>query len=326
MSESFFNFVHRTHAEDVAKWEKWIEDHPQHADTVERAILVVRSLRFQADKEDLDAVERQWKQLQDRLHKEAFAYGHRTAATRKLFYFLSAACMVAVLGTGLWFTFWRNSMVVFETDIAQKATLSLPDGSEVTLNRNSSIRYHRSWENDSVRKVWLEGEAYFKVAQREGNSGFKRFEVHAESFVIDVIGTVFHVNTLDGGYVSLESGRIDLRKTGQSWMATLQPGQSAKINATGEIEMSEMTIRPHISWVDDKISLNDNSLKEIIHFIESTYGLVVQCNDEKLLQRKLSGQVKIDNIDDLLSVLEKVLGLVIVKDGQIVKIFEIKKT
>lgn len=324
-SESFINFVHRSNPENVAKWEKWIKDNSRYEELVERTALVVSSLQFNTN-ENTETELQQWHKLQDRMRKEAYMKTGRSSSSKKLIHGLVAVFAGALISVALWFQMEYNPMVNFETDIAQKATLTLPDGSEVTLNKNSSIRFQKSWDNDSVRQVWLEGEAHFKVNPNKLNNGkFRRFEVHTATLLIDVVGTVFSVDTDNESYVALESGRVDIRKKGENEVFTLKPGQSAKINPIGELVLSEVNVKPHISWVDGKILLNDNTLAEIIQFIEGSYSLTVQCDDETLMKRQLSGQIRLDNIDDLLYVLEKVLDLVIVRDNDTVKIIELKK-
>lgn len=324
-SESFINFVQRSNAEDVAKWEKWIQANPQHEELVERAALVISSLQFNTN-ENPEAELLQWYKLQDRIRKEAYKKRGESTPFRKLIYGLAAVFAAALVSVVLWFQIWHNPMITFETDIAQKATLTLPDGSEIALNKNSSIRFQKSWDKDSVRQIWLEGEAHFKVKPNKmDNSGYRRFEVHTDELVIDVVGTVFNVNTEADTYVALESGRVDIRQKGKKDIYTLQPGQSVKINPVGDLVMSDMHVKPHVSWVDNKILLNDNTLAEIIQFIEGSYGLTVQCDDETLLKRQLSGQIKLENIEDLFHVLEKILDLVIVRDNDTVKMVEFKK-
>lgn len=335
-SESFVRFVHHRSPEDVQEWEQWMKDHPEHADTVERAILVLESLRFTAP--DHPSPEAHWDLLQDRIQQETFVKRGRSHS-RKFVYGIAAMAGAALLTVFLWFQFWHNPMITFETDIANRATLSLPDGSEVTLNRNSSIRFKKSWDKEPVRQVWLEGEAHFSVIH-EGQTMARRFEVYTEALQIEVLGTVFTVNTRDHHAVSLESGRVDIRPSVEARqrrlpslkgdqpdaeVITLEPGQTLKIQEDGLLVTSQTNLKPHISWVDGKILLNDNSLKEIIHFLEVSYGLAVQCENQLLLERKLSGQVRLDHIEDLLQVLERVLDLVIVKDDQTLKILEIKK-
>lgn len=328
-SDSFINFVHQRNPEDVAKWLKWIEDHPEHEELVERTRLVIKSFDYDHGVQDRALVTSQWLELEARIRRERrefVATPRRSATPMRWVGWGAAALLTLVLSFTVWMYVTHNPMVSFETGIAQHATLSLPDGSEVTLNRNSTIRYRKNWETDAVRQVWLDGEAYFKVTNTktpDGNS--RRFEVLTNDVTIRVVGTEFSVNTIGESRVILESGRVDIQKKGDPSVLTLTPGQSVKVSEEGELILSEIKTKPHISWVDGKILLNDNSLREIIYFLESSYGLKVHCDDAALLDRKLSGSVRLDNIDDLLHVLEKVLGLVIVHHGETIKIFEIKK-
>ena len=320
-SESFINYVLGDNLEDVTYWEQWIAENPRYHGEVQRSIVVIKSLDFNQralqDKGSLSS----WQVLQRRIRKETY-YTHKTPVITARWALMAAVAFICIIvGSLYWFKFHYNPIVNFNTDIAQNATINLPDGSEVILHKNSSIRFYKSWDRDTVRKVWLDGEAYFRVRPNPRSDGsYRRFEVHTAQLLINVVGTVFSVNTNEGDYVMLESGRVDIQKKGEGQVYTLKPGQSAQISASGDLVMNEPSKKPRISWVDGKILLNDNALYEIIEFMEESYGLQVECSNEALLHRKLSGQVRLDNIEDLLNVLKKVLDLVVEREGNTVKI------
>ena len=81
----------------------------------------------------------------------------------------------------------------------------LSDGTRVTLNASSRLRYPTSFDG-SAREVWLDGEAYFDVSRDPR----KPFVVHTERQRIRVLGTSFNVMAYDGdtfNIVTLLSGR-----------------------------------------------------------------------------------------------------------------------
>lgn len=81
--------------------------------------------------------------------------------------------------------------------------VELPDGSIVLLNHNSTITYNEKFE---IRRVHLDGEAYFKVV-----SSNKPFIVTTKLGEISVLGTKFNVNSTDDKLeVEVESGKVKL--------------------------------------------------------------------------------------------------------------------
>ena len=84
----------------------------------------------------------------------------------------------------------------------------LSDGTRVTLNASSRLRYPTSFDG-SAREVWLDGEAYFDVSRDPR----KPFVVHTERQRIRVLGTSFNVMAYDGdtfNIVTLLSGAVQL--------------------------------------------------------------------------------------------------------------------
>jgi ferric-dicitrate binding protein FerR (iron transport regulator) len=72
---------------------------------------------------------------------------------------------------------------------------NLPDGSKITMNKNTKLSYVVNAEN--VREVKLEGEAYFEVVHNEKQP----FMIDMDGVKIKDIGTEFNVKALPGSDV-----------------------------------------------------------------------------------------------------------------------------
>lgn len=93
---------------------------------------------------------------------------------------------VLVVGLGIYFGFFNRQLTRVEASISENTALQLPDASAVVLNAASSLRYNNNdW--DKKRKVYLQGEAYFKVAKGA------TFEVTTKTGTVTVLGTQFNV-------------------------------------------------------------------------------------------------------------------------------------
>ena len=81
----------------------------------------------------------------------------------------------------------------------------LPDGSQVTLARNSRISFAADLDKQANREVFLTGEAFFKVTSNPEHP----FMVYADGLVTRVVGTSFSVQTGNKKVsVIVETGKV----------------------------------------------------------------------------------------------------------------------
>ena len=78
--------------------------------------------------------------------------------------------------------------LVVHADRGERSWVTLPDGTQVKLNAESSLSYTHDFGRE-LRQVNLEGEAYFEVTRNED----KPFVVHTKYLDIEVLGTSFKV-------------------------------------------------------------------------------------------------------------------------------------
>jgi ferric-dicitrate binding protein FerR (iron transport regulator) len=87
----------------------------------------------------------------------------------------------------------RNSFTETIIPLGQKGQVVLADGTKISLNSGSKLRYPSNF-NGTSREVFLEGEAYFDVAHNEE----KPFLVHSGKLTVKVLGTVFNLKAYSG--------------------------------------------------------------------------------------------------------------------------------
>jgi len=117
---------------------------------------------------------------------------------------IAATLAVAVLGGAGW-QFWPSPTLTnqqFRTGVGEKATVTLADGSVVTLSTDTLVRTRKDGEK---RLVYLDrGQAYFKVAHDKAHP----FEVHAAGRTVTAVGTAFEVRVDHGFKVTLVEGKV----------------------------------------------------------------------------------------------------------------------
>jgi len=141
---------------------------------------------------------------------------------------------------------------LYTTDGGEKRRIILPDGSRVFLNENTRLAYSGNWKNDEKRKVSLQGEAYFKVEEKNYRGKKIKFVVSTRSLNVEVTGTAFDVNAGNRKTrVYLNSGRVQLRISGKSETVGMNPGEMVEYNpATGSLNSRRTNNPSFISWLE----------------------------------------------------------------------------
>ncbi len=100
-----------------------------------------------------------------------------THSQRKIFPWVwkVAAAFIGMLflaGIGWWYYDYEIRTALYATTFGEVKNITLPDGTGVVLNANSSLRVSDNTSEDSVREVWLEGEAFFSVTHTPDHQRF----------------------------------------------------------------------------------------------------------------------------------------------------------
>ena len=125
-------------------------------------------------------------------------------------------------------------------------SIVLEDGTKVWLNAESKLRYPVAFVGDE-RKVYLEGEAYFKVAK-----GSKPFLVDVQGQVVKVYGTEFNISAYPSGvmvYTTLIEGKVSVQAINGENNIILEPGTQSVFNKNSlEIALREVNTEEVVSW------------------------------------------------------------------------------
>jgi ferric-dicitrate binding protein FerR (iron transport regulator) len=219
----------------------------------------------------------------------------------------AAAAAVAGITAGggwLWQTQHRPAALAtasYATPYGQTRLVQLPDGSEVTLNAHSTLRYAATTDARQPREVWLDGEAFFSVKHTVDN---KRFVVHTTgNFNVEVLGTKFTVyRRHEQARVVLLSGkvRVDFADHARPDVI-LKPGELLQTadNKPKAVVHKAVKAASYAAWTDDRMSFDATSLTEVATRLQDTYGVEVVVADSALNQRRFTGTFPTGNLDVL---------------------------
>ncbi len=200
------------------------------------------------------------------------------------------------------------------TAYGEQQTVSLPDGSVVIVNANSRLSYHETWEEDKTRKVWLEGEAYFKVSkQKSSDNSHIKFVVYADDLEVQVLGTEFNVlNRAEAVQVVLSEGKVHLRSDKAHLSLDMQPGEMVEYNsATNAAPVVRQKVNPQVltSWKDEELVFQDEAVGKIADRLEATYGYQITFEDEAIRQEKFTVSIPANEVELLFPMLTRAFSL-----------------
>lgn len=184
-----------------------------------------------------------------------------------------------------------------------RTSVTLPDGSLVWLNSNTSFKYPTTFASEN-RVVELDGEAYFEVMKNEGKS----FIVKTNKYNVEVLGTTFNVEAYanEASFkTGLFTGKVKLYKEQQENESLyLKPGEAAEL--IGDALQVSSANQNSFRWKDGLIILEDKSFTEIMHLFEKYYDVQIIIKNDKTKELGYKGKLRIsDGIDHALRVLQK---------------------
>lgn len=220
---------------------------------------------------------------------------NRSHGLRRLLGVAAIVLFVIAIGTHFYLKQSRAiEWVVIITDPkSDLQTVLLPDGSSVMLNASSVFRYPKRF-NPREREVFLDGEAYFDVA----DDTRRTFIVHTEKQRVNVLGTEFNVlayasdpytiTTLISGDVHLE---IYNNEDSLKSEIAMKPNQQVFFDK----DLQETTIRevdPQevTSWLNGVYSFKDTPLEHIARRLEKVHGVSFIIPREELRKEQYTGK------------------------------------
>lgn len=252
---------------EAAEFEQWLASNPEDKKNFEDLKNIWDAYGEIKLKQGLSKEER-WQKIRDRVYltPESRRTFSKSLNWRNLSY-----AAAAVIVFGFIYTWWNTTRL--ETVVAHrgsKTTATLPDGSEVTLNAESSIKYSsRKWQKN--REVLLAGEAFFKV-EAVGTT----FSVKADLATTEVLGTSFNVKARGRKVeVSCVTGKVSVKSNKASHNpVVLRPGfastvvQNQKPSAPYQFNIDEMT-----GWTIGEIYFQSTPLPQVFDEISRQFDI-----------------------------------------------------
>jgi transmembrane sensor len=237
--------------------------------------------------------------------------------TRNWLRWVAAASILLLFSLGSMWKFQdRLLFVTYTTAYGEIKSISLSDGSQVTLNANSSLKVPRFGIGQSSRQVYLKGEANFSIVHTPEN---QRFVVQTDSsFSVEVLGTEFSVlarPSFTGVVLTRGKVKVHYRKTERLVkQLTMLPGDRVKLDSEGQLQVDRVAHPENFSaWKDHRYVFENAALWQINRLLRDNYGLQVEIRGKKLAEQTLSGSFQARTADELLQAISEVLEVNVVR-------------
>jgi len=228
---------------------------------------------------------------------------------------MAATVMALVAG---WYGMTRREvgpagpMTIYATVNAQRANITLPDGSTVALNVATRLEVPADYLAGN-RTVRLQGEALFTVRHRDGAP----FTVIAGPSTTRVLGTSFvvrHYSMDTSATIAVHDGKVITRST------VVSAGEQVDVSARGTSAIRPMD-PAQMSFASGTLALKQVPLSDAVVELNRWYNTRIRLGDSSLAQRRINGEFKSESLDTLADMLEWTLNLRVVHDGRVLVLY-----
>ncbi len=239
------------------------------------------------------------------LRLERGGAGHSAARATRLaaLRFARRAAMAAgvtlTVGGGLWWTFMNRldrsptQYAVYSTEQGGRRTVTLRDGTHVTLGPQSRLRVARHPSTSNGREVELDGQAFFQVAHDPEHP----FRVRARGTEARVLGTEFTVRAYADErdvQVAVRSGRVAVRSdtatgpTSPRQVPVLAAGEEATVTPGQAIRLSRVADESMFEWIVGPLRFESVSFADVARDMGRWIGTTIVVASPELSAMKVT--------------------------------------
>lgn len=181
----------------------------------------------------------------------------------------------------------------YATTAHQRATVTLPDGSQAVLGPQTIVHVLRRATSTEVSVV---GEVLFTVA----HDARAPFIVRTHHAVTRVLGTTFSIRDYDGEHsarVVVADGRVAMQAARH--VGSVVPQAVLVANTLGVVtDSGQVTVTPNIpaqtytAWTTGQLVFQDTPVPQIVAELRRAYGVDIQVNDSVLTKQTLTWTVE----------------------------------
>ena len=257
-------------SQEIEELRHWIESDDRNKTYFQRQQDIWAVLNPAIDINDIDTVNAELKVLRKTgivssryaIFKKSLVYWSRIAA-------VIVFPLIAVVGYLIYSPAEKEDLadVTMITSFGCISNATLPDGTIVWLNANSSLQYDPMMDGNE-RDVVLQGEAYFDVKADAEHP----FNVKTPYMTVTATGTEFNVNAYDASAsVTLVEGKVNVGLENKSM--TLNPGEHLAVADGNPIISNHINTEKYCCWRNGTLIFFFFSLFNICNRLQQIYNV-----------------------------------------------------
>lgn len=244
---------------------------------------------------------------------------------RRIIFTCAAALIPCLVLVGMWLNINKKIGGVLladeniETVVVEKGKkkeIVFQDGSSITLNSCSSLRYPHRF-GLSERRVQLDGEAFFNIESNNLRPFIVEINKNAE---IQVLGTQFNVSAYEDSDdidITLINGCIQFSDELQT--ITLNPNECLNYDKnTKEISVRQIgDANQNLLWMENILLFRDAPLMDVLSTLDRNYNVTFHISNEAIKSYSYSLKAKSDEpIERILEDMENISNISFEKQGK----------
>lgn len=208
--------------------------------------------------------------------------------------------------------------VIVRSGDSGTSQVTLPDGTLVRLNANSSLTYQQNFGQNN-RKVKLSGEGYFEVKKNTE----KKFIVNTGYIDVTVLGTKFNLYAYEDKDIiemALVEGHVNV-STSQPPYQTIcvKPNEKVTYNKyDNKLNIEKTTTKIETAWLNKELVFREEKLENVFQCLSRKFRVKFSIDSSISVDDVYTGAFDDEKIEDILEVLKIHYGFnYTVKDGKI---------
>jgi len=247
-----------------------------------------------------------WERMSDRVDIFEKEKSVKTVSLKSRFLKISySAAAILILFFTIYQLLLKPTPKLQIVSVKQVLKDTLPDGTQIAMNKNSKITYPKQFAKNE-RRVKLEGEAFFEVERNEK----KPFIIEARGAFIQVLGTKFNVKAYANSEIEVivTEGLVKLfvidSETNEASEILLKAGEKGRITTKENkpVYVSE-NIPEELIWMDYTLIFKDTDLKHVFTLLENYYNINIDVSNNDIYNCRLTTTFSNNSIDDIFDII-----------------------
>lgn len=208
--------------------------------------------------------------------------------------------------------------VIVRSGDSGTSQVTLPDGTLVRLNANSSLTYQQNFGQDN-RKVKLSGEGYFEVKKNTE----KKFIVNTGYIDVTVLGTKFNLYAYEDKDIiemALVEGHVNVSTSKPPYQTIcVKPNEKVTYNKyDNKLNIEKTTTKIETAWLNKELVFREEKLENVFQCLSRKFRVKFSIDSSISVDDVYTGAFDDEKIEDILEVLKIHYGFnYTVKDGKI---------